>query len=167
MSREKPGNYEVGYAKPPQHSRFKSGRSGNPRGRPKGSANLITLLDRALAERVVVTENGKRQRITKREVIVKQIVNKAASADPRATKLILDLTLRQDAAHPEAEARAVELLRAEAERAKEAELKAFHKKIQGMKTDDLVKIHEAMRLLDGTDERPPIPMPPGDPEETS
>ena len=29
-------DYAVGYGKPPQHSRFKPGRSGNPKGRPKG-----------------------------------------------------------------------------------------------------------------------------------
>src|SRR5205823_6157875 len=29
--------YQVGYRKPPQHSRFKNGQSGNPKGRPKRS----------------------------------------------------------------------------------------------------------------------------------
>nr|WP_306262013.1 DUF5681 domain-containing protein [Pararhizobium sp. IMCC21322] len=32
-------DYEVGYAKPPQSSRFKPGMSGNPKGRPKGARN--------------------------------------------------------------------------------------------------------------------------------
>ncbi len=33
----------VGYKKPPLHSRFKKGQSGNPRGRPRGSKNFSTL----------------------------------------------------------------------------------------------------------------------------
>jgi hypothetical protein len=32
-------SYDVGFGKPPLHSRFKPGQSGNPKGRPKGSRN--------------------------------------------------------------------------------------------------------------------------------
>jgi hypothetical protein len=34
---KKQGNYEVGYGKPPRSRRFSKGRSGNPKGRPRGS----------------------------------------------------------------------------------------------------------------------------------
>ena len=74
----------VGYKNPPSNSRFRKGVSGNPRGRPKGSRNLATLMKRALREKVAVQENGKRKLITKSEAIVKQFVNKAASGDLRA-----------------------------------------------------------------------------------
>ncbi len=47
------GTYEVGYKKPPRHTRFSKGISGNPRGRPKGTQNLVSvindLLDRPVA----------------------------------------------------------------------------------------------------------------------
>jgi hypothetical protein len=86
-------DYEVGYGKPPRHTRFKKGQSGNPRGRPSGSKNLKTLLNEALNERVVVTEEGGRRNITKREAIVTQLVNRSATADLRALKILLD-TLR-------------------------------------------------------------------------
>jgi hypothetical protein len=93
MPPEAPRDYEVGYGKPPRHTRFKKGQSGNPRGRPSGSKNLKTLLNEALNERVVVTEEGGRRHITKREAIVTQLVNRSATADLRALKILLD-TLR-------------------------------------------------------------------------
>jgi hypothetical protein len=84
-------DYQVGYGKPPRHTRFKPGQSGNSRGRPSGSKNLSTLLNKALSERVVVTENGGRRKITKRQAIITQLVNRSAQADLRATKILLDI----------------------------------------------------------------------------
>jgi hypothetical protein len=81
--------YAVGCGKPPEHSRFVKGRSGSPKGRPKGSKNFSTLLSDALNEPVVVNENGKRRRITKREAVLKQLVNKAAAGNPKAIQLLL------------------------------------------------------------------------------
>jgi hypothetical protein len=82
-------DYKVGPGKPPLHTRFKKGQSGNPRGRsPK---NLATLLADALNEKVYVTIDGKRRKITKREAIVTQMVNKSTSADLRATKMLIDM----------------------------------------------------------------------------
>jgi hypothetical protein len=89
MPNEKDRDYKVGYARPPESSRFSKGQSGNPRGRPKGSKNLSTLLDDALNESVVVSEHGKRKRITKRQAMLKQLVNKAASGNHRAIQLLL------------------------------------------------------------------------------
>jgi Family of unknown function (DUF5681) len=81
--------YSVGKGKPPLHTRFQKGQSGNPRGRCKGSKNVATLFAQVLNERVTVTENGKRRTITKREAILKQLANKAASGDYRAMKLVI------------------------------------------------------------------------------
>ena len=67
---------EVGYSKPPRHSRFVKGQSGNPHGRPAGAKNLKTLLNKALNELVIVTENGGQRKISKREAIVTQLVNR-------------------------------------------------------------------------------------------
>ena len=72
MPTETPGGYEVGYGKPPPHRRFRKGESGNPRGRPPGAKNLKTLLNEALNERVIVAENGRRRKISKLLVIIKQ-----------------------------------------------------------------------------------------------
>jgi hypothetical protein len=89
MPRETPRDYEVGYGKPPRHTRFQKGRSGNPTGRPRGRKNMATLLSAALDASIIVVENGRRKKITKREAIVTQLVNKSASADLKATQIVL------------------------------------------------------------------------------
>jgi hypothetical protein len=81
---------EVGYKRPPRHTRFKPGQSGNLKGRPKGTKNFATVMDKELSTKIEVTENGRRRRISKREAIVKQTVNKAASGDPKATVVLLN-----------------------------------------------------------------------------
>ncbi len=86
---------DVGYGKPPRSTRFRKGRSGNPRGRPRGSRNLTTLLDEALAEPVIVNENGRRRKASKLQVIVKQLVNKAAQGDHRSIQLLMAFAERQ------------------------------------------------------------------------
>ena len=87
-------DYEIGRGKPPRHAGFQKGRSGNPKGRPKGSKNLATLLNQALDEKVYVTEDGVRRRVTKRELVIKQLVNKSATADLRAIKQLTDIVER-------------------------------------------------------------------------
>src|SRR6202140_2181750 len=103
MADESNRNYDVGYGKPPRHSRFEKGHSGNPRGRAKGSRNLSTLLDSALDERVIVSENGKRKRISKREAILKQLVNKTASGEPKSIQMLLTEIRLVEGRQPSAE----------------------------------------------------------------
>lgn len=81
-------NYEVGYGKPPIATRFKAGQSGNTKGRPRGAKNFDTVIAKELSARVEITENGKRKSITKREAIGKQVVNKAASGDPKFVPIL-------------------------------------------------------------------------------
>ena len=79
----------VGYTRPPLATRFQPGKSGNPKGRPKGSRNFGTVLDKELDTRITVTENGKRKKITKREAAAKQLANKGAAGDPKAMSILL------------------------------------------------------------------------------
>lgn len=86
-------NHEVGYGNPPGHTRFVKGRSGNPNGRPKGSQNLSTILDKVGHERVRVTENGRVRYITKREATILQLVNKAVAGDLNAARVLLSWSM--------------------------------------------------------------------------
>ena len=115
-------DYEVGYGKPPRHTRFELGRSGNPRGRPGGSKNLSTLLSEALKEPVIVVENGRRRKIAKRQAIITQLVNRSAKADLKAIQILLtmlrDIEARADpgsadpAAFNEADQQIIQRIRA-------------------------------------------------------
>ena len=89
MPPEMSRDYAVGYGKPPLHTRFQKGKSGNPKGRPRGKKNMSTLLSTALNASIVVVANGRRKKITKREAIVTQLVNKSAAADLKATQIVL------------------------------------------------------------------------------
>lgn len=80
----------VGYRRPPKHSQFAKGRSGNPNGRPKGVRNFATVIEAELNTKIPITENGKRRSISKREAVAKQLVNKAASGDTKAIPLLLN-----------------------------------------------------------------------------
>jgi|SRR5579862_370026 len=90
-SGSKNGTNDVGYGKPPKNSRFKVGRSGNPKGRPKGSLNLATVLQRTLRETIVISENGRRKVMTKLEAAVAELVKKATCGDGRAIRYLCQL----------------------------------------------------------------------------
>jgi len=80
----------VGYGNPPRHNRFRKGQSGNPKGRPRGSKNLSTLVDEELKQTVTVTENGARKRISKAQAIAKRLVNGAVAGETKMVPMLLN-----------------------------------------------------------------------------
>ncbi|MFC7698634.1 DUF5681 domain-containing protein [Bradyrhizobium sp. GCM10028915] len=79
----------VGFGRPPLHSRFKKGRSGNPRGRPKGSLNFATDLKKTLQAPVTLTDGGKSRRVSTQEAALLRLREKALKGDVRALDKIL------------------------------------------------------------------------------
>jgi Family of unknown function (DUF5681) len=81
------GNYEIGYKKPPKHTRFqKGGRPPNPKGRPRKQFNLAELIRKELDRQVTVRENGRTIRMTIREAWMRRIINEATKGKRRAQR---------------------------------------------------------------------------------
>ena len=83
---------EVGYRRPPVKSRFRKGQSGNPRGRRKGQRNLGPVLAEVLRQTVTVKQEGKSQRMSKGEAVIKILLTKANKGDSRAIKAVLEFS---------------------------------------------------------------------------
>ena len=81
----------VGYGKPPKDSRFKKGRSGNPRGRPKGSKNLLTLIHEELDRPIAVREDGRSRKVRACDALAKRLVHKGLSGHDRSIELLFKL----------------------------------------------------------------------------
>lgn len=89
-------DYDVGYGKPPKHSQFKPGESGNPKGRPKGTRNLKTEIREVMQSTVTVTQDGQRKKISTRKAVVLRLTEKALSGNVQATRVLLDLIRNYD-----------------------------------------------------------------------
>jgi hypothetical protein len=103
---EEEGSYEVGYGKPPKHTQFKPGQSGNRHGRPPGTRNLKTDLAEELAERIAINEGGRKRAVSKQRAMLKQLMAKALRGDVRAADTILRLRERLFEIQAETDARA-------------------------------------------------------------
>ena len=77
-------SYDVGYGKTPVSTRFSKGKSGNPRGRPKGSKRQPPY-DTILGQLVTVREDGCERRLTAAEAFLLSRPSAAwrATAPPR------------------------------------------------------------------------------------
>lgn len=85
------GEYEVGYGRPPKRTQFKKGQSGNPKGRPKATKSVGTMLEEVFYRKIKVIENGKRQPVTMVEAILRQLVNGAVQGELRHIDRVLKL----------------------------------------------------------------------------
>jgi hypothetical protein len=93
MSRPDDKPYDVGYGRPPRHTRWKKGQSGNPRHKKrKVREGTIAILDHLLMRIVPITINGELKRMSALEVIVTQLVQKELAGSTRASRVLLKYT---------------------------------------------------------------------------
>jgi uncharacterized protein DUF5681 len=97
--------YEIGFGKPPKSSQFQTGQSGNRRGRPKGSRNWGAVLQDELDAKIEVADSGRRRKLPKGQVALRQVANKAAAGDLKAFAAFTEF-LRKTGQLNEAPARA-------------------------------------------------------------
>ncbi len=87
-------DYRVGYKRPPVHTRFKPGQSGNPKGRPAGRPNHKTTIDRVMNEKVSVREGEKTRHMTKFEAMLQAQTVKGMKGDARSTGVVINMMSR-------------------------------------------------------------------------
>lgn len=84
-------SYQVGFRRPPLHSRFKPGQSGNPSGRPRGAQNLKAVFDRILREEISLREGEVTKKITKAEALLRGLLIGAMKGDSRSQMTLFKL----------------------------------------------------------------------------
>jgi replication-associated recombination protein RarA len=121
-------DYDIGFKKPPKHTQFQKGQSGNPKGRPKGVKNIATDIKEELEEFVQIHEGQQVKTVTKQRALIKALLAKASKGDVRAAQTLLSLKAGVDQSDQE-------------------------KDIQTWFTDDDLEIidHMKQRLLSSTD----------------
>lgn len=139
--------YDIGYRRPPTKTQFKKGDSGNPKGRPKGSKNVRTVLEQELAKPITITENGRKKTVPRLDAIVKRMVTEALQGDQKSRNTIFRML---DHAAPETVAETV------AERVDQLEAERHRHVTEAVKiAEAILSKHEfSSRTADETDEEP-------------
>jgi hypothetical protein len=98
--------YDVGYRKPPVTTRFKPGKSGNPKGRPKGSKNTVPSLSEERIKKLIIeeayrtipiVEKGRHISIPMITAVLRAVAMNAARGNNRAAGLFTTLVSKTEA----------------------------------------------------------------------
>ncbi len=84
------GDDEVGRNRPPKHRQFSRGRSGNPRGRPRGRKNSKTVLREIATETQRVRLGGAPRRATNVELLFLVLMKRSLEGNLTATRALDD-----------------------------------------------------------------------------
>lgn len=88
------GDYEIGYGRPPKHSRFPPGVSGNPAGKKKGKRGLKTDLAAELDATQAITINGRRIKGRRQKLMIETLAMRAAAGDLKAAQMLIPLIVQ-------------------------------------------------------------------------
>lgn len=89
-----PEDEPVGYKRPPKQHQFQPGRSGNPRGRPRGAKGLRQILHGEFSQRMQIMEGTKPLKVSKLQLIVKRELEKAMAGNQRAIEHVISLNIQ-------------------------------------------------------------------------
>jgi hypothetical protein len=101
MTTDRKADYAVGYGKPRVQTRFKKGNRANRAARRRGAKGLKAVLAKILDRRIVVAEDGKRRKVTKRELGFARLVDKFSDGDLPAAKLLMEFELALERRAPD------------------------------------------------------------------
>lgn len=96
----RPARSTVGYGRPPVHTRFKPGQSGNPLGRRKMTSDVSLALSIALDEHVSITDGTARKSVSKAKALLISLVNKALRGDMRALASVVRMGVKTGSIRP-------------------------------------------------------------------
>lgn len=83
-------DHEVGYGRPPKHSQYPKGVSGNPKGRPKRKPTAAAdVIKKTLNAPIRYRERGRTKTMTRAEMGLKKIVDSAVKGDLTAAMTLL------------------------------------------------------------------------------
>lgn len=91
---------DAGYGKPPKHTQFKKGQSGNPKGRPRKGKSPIDRIRRIFDEPITIYEDGKARTVTKGEAMIRRLVADSINGKIGAQKLAKEFYLTVNKKEP-------------------------------------------------------------------
>lgn len=84
----KKGGYEIGYGKPPKHTQWQKGQSGNPSGKKTKAETIEATLKKLSAKEIVVHDKGVPVTMTQQEAMCSTVYVKAMNGDIPSAKFI-------------------------------------------------------------------------------
>jgi Family of unknown function (DUF5681) len=97
-----PGDYEVGYCRPPREHQFKKGEaSRNPKGRPRGANRPALDLVAALMQPVTIRMKGKERKVPYPEAMIQALQGEALMGEPRPAQILINLMRELDILKPQ------------------------------------------------------------------
>jgi hypothetical protein len=81
-------NYEVGYGRPPMHTRWRKGQTGNPKRIRNRAPPVFLMIEAFFAGEIDIVENGIPRRVSNFEAVVLQLWLKAMDGNKQAMNVL-------------------------------------------------------------------------------